>query len=88
MKDTLLQKIITNVEKGIEGRLTEDERYDFSINLNDITEEEKEKIEEIILQSNLDQNYFETEEYECDIKQLNITITYETLQKLINYFNN
>lgn len=88
MKDTLLQKIITNVEKGIEGRLTEDERYDFSINLNDITEEEKEKIEEIILQSNLDQNYFETEEYESDIKQLNITITYETLQKLINYFNN
>ena len=88
MKDTSLQKIITNVEKGIEGRLTEDERYDFSINLNDITEEEKEKIEEIILQSNLDQNYFETEEYESDIKQLNITITYETLQKLINYFNN
>jgi hypothetical protein len=87
MKKSLLQQILTDVENGREGRFTEDERYDFSINLNDITEEEKENIEEIILQSNLDQNYFETEEYECDIKQLNITITYETLQKLINYFN-
>ena len=81
-------QILKDVENGREGRLTEDDRYDFSINLDDITEEEKEKIEEIILQSNLDENYFETEEYECDIKQLNITITYETLQKLINYFNN
>lgn len=83
MKKTLLQQILTDVENGREGRLTEDDRYDFSINLKDITEEEKEKIEEIILQSNLDENYFETEE-----SQLNLIINYETLQKLINNFNN
>lgn len=83
MKNTLLQQILKDVENGREGKLTEDDRYDFSINLNDITEEEKEKIEEIILQSNIDENYFETEE-----NQLNLIINYEALQKLINYFNN
>lgn len=83
MKNTLLQQILKDVENGREGKLTEDDRYDFSINLKNITKEEKEQIEEIILQSNLDKNYFETEE-----NQLNLIINYETLQKLINYFNN
>lgn len=52
MKETIA-KILLDVENGREGIFTDDGMYDFSISLKDITEEEKDQIEKVILMTNL-----------------------------------
>jgi hypothetical protein len=80
--------ILKDVEYGRLGNLTEDDRYDFCINLEEVTVEEKEEIENFICENGTDKDIFSNEEYQDGIKCLYITITEEMLQSLIKFFNN
>lgn len=80
--------ILKDVEYGRHGKFTEDDRYDFSINWDEITEEEKEQIENFICETGTDKDIFSNEEFQGGIKCLYITITEKMLQSLIKFFNN
>jgi len=80
--------ILKNVEYGRLGNLTEDDRYDFCINWEEVTEEEKEQIENFICENGTDKDIFSNEEYQDGINCLYITITEKMLQSLIKFFNN
>lgn len=80
--------ILKNVEYGRLGNLTEDDRYDFCINWEEVTEEEKEQIENFICENGTDKDIFSNEEYQDGINCLCITITEKMLQSLIKFFNN
>ena len=80
--------ILKNVEYGRLGNLTEDDRYDFCINWEEVTEEEKEQIENFICENGTDKDIFLNEEYQDGINCLYITITEKMLQSLIKFFNN
>ena len=79
--------ILKDVEYGRHGKFTEDDRYDFSINWDEITEEEKEQIENFICENGTDKDIFSNEEFQDGIKCLYITVTEKMLQSLINFFN-
>lgn len=79
--------ILKDVEYGRRGKFTEDDRYDFSINWDEITEEEKEQIENFICENGTYKDIFSNEQYQDGIKCLYITITEKMLQSLINFFN-
>lgn len=80
--------ILKNVEYGRLGNLTEDDRYDFCINWEEVTQEEKEQIENFICENGTDKDIFSNEEYQDGINCLYITITEKMLQSLIKFFNN
>lgn len=80
--------ILKDVEYGRHGKFTEDDRYDFCINWDEITEEEKEQIENFICDNGTDKDIFSNEQYQDGINCLYITITEKMLQSLINFFNN
>ena len=80
--------ILKDVEYGCLGNLTEDDRYDFCINWEEVTVEEKEQIENFICENGTDKDIFSNEEYQDGIKCLYITITEKMLQSLIKFFNN
>ncbi|EDP24173.1 hypothetical protein [Parvimonas micra] len=80
--------ILKNVEYGRLGNLTEDDRYDFCINWEEVTEEEKEQIENFICENGTDKDIFSNEEYQDGINCLYITITEKMLQSLIKFFDN
>lgn len=80
--------ILKNVEYGRLGNLTEDDRYDFCINWEEVTEEEKKQIENFICENGTDKDIFSNEEYQDGINCLYITITEKMLQSLIKFFDN
>ena len=77
--------ILHDIEYGRMGNFDENDKYKVDISLEEITEDEKEEIENLIVK-NSDDNSFKNIEDEYGRKYLCINITNEMLLKLIDFF--